>query len=197
MRNRIISLCLFALILSHCSQKESTENDSSEQYQIGLNILTQNSIMQYEMENDLVDGKIKVVNTDFDTIELKDILSEKDKLIFHFSDQECSECLAKQFEILCELQDSIGIDNAIILSTSKSLRQLSVVYRQNKLKFKLYQIPDYKYFTSKQKDLNRPFYFLSSRDCILHNVHIPDKSMVPLTRIYLRTIGLRLAAKPM
>ena len=194
MLNKLYVFLILGLLffIYSCNQDSSDSNeDLVKRYKNELNSMIIHSYDEIVIENDYISDSVFVVNTKFDTLNFKDLLGDKPKVFFHYSDKECSACLQVQFELLKQFQDSLGSENVIILANVSSLRQPSVVFRQFKLRFPIYQIINHGLLTMTQVEIRNPYYFISSKDNIIKNVHIPDKGFPELTMHYFRTIIYR------
>jgi hypothetical protein len=128
---------------------------------------------------------IDLVSGTFDTIPLKFTLFEGPTIIFHFSDINCSSCLADQLSLLKNLSPIIDEKSIIIIGTMKSMKKMKQIYRKYNLHYSFYQNPQYTSILQDRDFIKDPYYMLVGNDGEITSFFLPPIRDSVTTELFL------------
>ena len=141
------------------------------------------SIFQYHAENKNVTN-VELYDCNNKNIFLADILSNRPKLIYYYSEKGCLGCYEPFLYKLDSLSNSIGSDNIIVISDFSNHRSF-MVSMNNKFKhLNIYRTKE-KLEIISNKENDYAYAFLIESDMKAHKVIITDKSNTDFTSEYL------------
>ena len=106
------------------------------------------------------------------------------KLVFRFTEDNCSECFRAELGLLEEIGQAIGKSNIILLVSYSGANDLALIQQQYRITFPLYNIPATDLKADSGEIANFPYYFVLDRNVLPELVFFPEKSMPGLTRRY-------------
>lgn len=107
------------------------------------------------------------------------------KLIFRYSELNCSTCIDAQIQNLNEFAKLIGVHNILLLTTYQNDIYMQRFRKVNKIKFEILNIDQ----DSVLADIGVPYFFiLTSKEMRIQSMFIPQKEEPKLTYDYLQLI---------
>lgn len=186
----VVTLYYYNKILNDKVQDitEQIEKDRSEHVLDSLkNQFLLNNIMIQLKYSDFLLNDFKVTKLSGKTKRLKQLIKDKPKLIFMFSELNCKTCIDMQLPNVNKVSEIIGSGNMIILASYAYKRDLIQFMRMNKINLDVYNI-DKANFNLPLFDENVPFFFIIEPDLTCSCLFVPDKSMPKYTEVYFNFI---------
>jgi len=186
----VLGFVLFYLFaLNENKQMEVAETVSHEaelEYKnkfYNLNFETNSKITGTVVKNILceIEGESK--------ISLSELVKEKPKLVFRYSNINCKTCFEAQLELINKLFENS--EDVIILCSYNISRDFLVFKKMNKIKVPIYRIPK----EDMEWEINNPFYFLLNKSMSISNIYIPDKKYQQMSLQYLLSMQKLINAK--
>ena len=100
-------------------------------------------------------------------MKLSELVKDRPKLIFRFSNTHCSSCYERQIDKINEI---FKHSDDIVILCSYTNRGFILFKSRNRTKVPVYRIPEEEI----KWDVNKPFYFLLNKDMSVSNVYIPN-----------------------
>jgi hypothetical protein len=112
----------------------------------------------------------------------RDITGTTTKLIFYFSQKDCSECYVTELNNLRSFSSAIGKENIIILVDFTNFRGLNSIFKS--YEFNYYILSPTNLLFNRLSEINQPYYLMVNKT-MAFNVFIPEKSIPTLSRQYI------------
>ncbi len=176
----------FALLLKVKSANQQIEI-ISEKTELKNNILLNNLYFLLESENEKIDGEILLESESGKDVRLAELVSSKPKLFLRYSELQCDMCIDYSLKYLNSIADSIGHTNVVILASYKTMRELSIFKRINKINFPVYRIPE-EGLGIPIESYSIPYLFIANESLRAENLHILNKDIVEMSSIFLSLI---------
>ncbi|TSA32387.1 MAG: hypothetical protein D4R64_16250 [Porphyromonadaceae bacterium] len=111
-----------------------------------------------------------------DTVPIKSLVTSS-KLIYRFSNQSCSACVADDIKYLRELGDSIGYQNIIIISDYENTRLLNIFRNSTGINFPCYNFTgSFNLSIETDSDIKKtPFFFLLDEKLKIQYAFLADE----------------------
>lgn len=190
-------------MIGYLSYLVSEEKKQGKMKDIQLKELqTSGADNSYKLENITIISKLQhyaegqkimdrlIFKQEGDSVLLSSLCSDKKKLVYFFAEQSCAVCYIPFLEKLQRMADVVGKENVILLAKFDKSRNLKAFIQENKITLDVYRM---------EEDLNiYPEYndyalaFLLSRDMLIENIIITDKSNVELSNDYLKIVQHKL-----
>jgi uncharacterized HAD superfamily protein len=153
------------------------------------NFLINNVVKQLENSGAILNN---VMIEDFNnkTYQLKELIKDRSKLIFMFSELNCQTCIDMQLPNIEQLSKDIGAENIILLASYSNKRDLVQFARINNIKLEIYNF-DKSEIEIPLIDTNVPFFFILNPNLTSTCFFIPEKSMPKHTIAYLNIVKHR------
>ena len=124
---------------------------------------------------------------------LSDIMSDN-TLVLRYSEMHCDVCIDSIVSKLNIYQDSIGLQNIVLFTSTKNMNYVKKFKRVNNIHFDIYGISNA--LDSVLVDIGMPYLFVYSFvDERINNVFVPQKENVKFTYEYLHSILLKYYTK--
>ena len=124
---------------------------------------------------------------------LSDIMSDN-TLVLRYSEMHCDVCIDSIVSKLNIYQDSIGLQNIVLFTSTKNMNYVKKFKRVNNTHFDIYGISNA--LDSVLVDIGMPYLFVYSFvDERINNVFVPQKENVKFTYEYLHSILLKYYTK--
>ncbi len=134
-------------------------------------------------------GKMAFFTEDSDTVYASDLFT-KEKLVFRFSENNCSECVKHEFELLEQYVDRIGAENMVIIADYSQNQYLEYVKQDAPEKIRC--LNDTHYFRKLPFErFNLPYLLTINEKLELRNLVILEKSFDQFTHDYLTFFLMR------
>lgn|GEM_PF-995668 len=156
-----------------------------------INKLLSNDSLKFLSEQQVIDKNIRLESINGEELLLQDIITDKSKLIFMFSELNCISCYEKIINDLNRHINVIGKENVLILAYYSNPRELYAFMRVNQIKCKVYNIES-KSLGLMIDNENIPYLFLLDSSFKTNFMFIPDKKYTKLTEAYLNWIKKQL-----
>lgn len=119
----------------------------------------------------------------------KSLLEDGPRLIFRFTEDNCSSCYEAELPVIDSLQEAIGSKQVIFLCSYKGGGKILKMVRKNySLHNPIYYVPVERYsFRKDLEALNVPYYFMANSST-LYNFFIPEKVLPAYSGIYLAQV---------
>lgn len=118
-----------------------------------------------------------------DSIQLSDVLDVTHKLVFFFSESNCSECVKSELQNLAKFSNIIDKENIVIISSFNNNRKRWM----REVPYKILNVRNQKLGLILESK-NTPFYFLLDNKLEAMSVFIPIKEYPALTERYFEII---------
>ena len=161
----------------------------------GQELLLKNMKAQLASEGQSINVAMKIKGSDSNEILLGNVVGERPKLIFRFSELNCTTCVDSQFYMIKKYQQIVGASNIIILTSSNSERNAFLFNRDEHLQCPVYSVP-FDELGLPIEDLNIPYYFIVDKDLTAKLIHIPAKELPLFTDEYFSVLIKRFFRKP-
>ena len=146
--------------------------------------------VQIQSDGMKIEKDIRIQSLEGDTIYFSQLFENEYKLVFCYSELNCSTCVEKEFENLKKISSEIGVNNIIILASYTNIRDLSVFMRVNDNKFPVYKINNNKLGLLIDK-YDSPYLFVTNRNMIANQIFLPLKEIPLLSDMYYNVIKTR------
>jgi hypothetical protein len=150
-------------------------------------MLLKNIYIQMESEGAVVNGHLQLESESGEISRLAELVSGKTLLFLRYSHLHCNLCVDHSLAYLKSVADSIGHENIVVLASYRTMRDLSLFKRVNQIKFPVYRIPENSTGIPADK-YGLPYLFVTDESMVIRNIHIPDKDVPELNRIFLATV---------
>lgn len=150
--------------------------------------LDQISKRQYELMpvGQLLPDTLYAADYKGDSIRLIDLISERNTLIFRYTELGCSPCIDEQLEILNKFQQE-SKQSIVILSYYRNIRNLGMLMRSHKLTIPVYNF-QLNLLPFQIDSLNIPYFFVLNQNHTCSHFFIPEKNYSELTESYLQSL---------
>lgn len=172
------------------NQSNKISCDSLRQLKNSIDVLFLNTSFMFEFQSDKIDKNIVLFDEKENKITLKQLVQNKPKLIFKYSDLNCNVCIDEQINLLKKASEKIGSENIIILANYNSPRELSQFIRMNQINFKVFNLRNTE-FTSVDRSL--PYYFILDESFSLNLLFIPIKGNTSLSQLYFNKVSEKIS----
>lgn len=161
--------------------------------QKNISSAAQNEALKAQLESNL--RIIKEFNFDPDQILLneqgkeipiKKVLNGESKLVFRFSDDECSSCYEQEFKNLKSI--NLNKSDVIVLAKLTSINALQILKKNLKIPFLIYSLNTINSSNNINQDLHIPFYFVLDTNLISKFLFIPHRDFENFSKDYYRSI---------
>lgn len=137
--------------------------------------------------------EVEVVNMQGYKRKLSDIISNN-TLVLRYSEMHCDVCIDSIVSKLSIYQDSIGLHNIILFTSTENLKYVKKFKRVNNIHFDIYSISNA--LDSVLVDIGMPYLFVYSfTNKRINNVFVPQKENEKFTDEYLHSILLKYYTK--
>lgn len=137
--------------------------------------------------------EVEVVNMQGYKRKLSDIMSNN-TLVLRYSEMHCDVCIDSIVRRLNIYQDSIGLHNIILFTSTENLKYVKKFKRVNNIHFDTYSISNG--LDTVLVDIGMPYLFVYSfTNKRINNVFVPQKENAKFTDEYLHSILLKYYAK--
>lgn len=137
--------------------------------------------------------EVEVVNMQGYKRKLSDIMSNN-TLVLRYSEMHCDVCIDSIVSKLSIYQDSIGLHNIILFTSTENLKYVKKFKRVNNIHFDIYSISNA--LDSVLVDIGMPYLFVYSfTNKRINNVFVPQKENEKFTDEYLHSILLKYYTK--
>lgn len=137
--------------------------------------------------------EVEVINIQGYKRKLSDIISNN-TLVLRYSEMHCDVCIDSIVSKLSIYQDSIGLHNIILFTSTENLKYVKKFKRINNIHFDIYSISNA--LDSVLVDIGMPYLFVYSfTNKRINNVFVPQKENAKFTDEYLHSILLKYYAK--
>ncbi|NQU81976.1 MAG: hypothetical protein HQ543_10690 [Bacteroidetes bacterium] len=138
--------------------------------------------------------KLKVEDEKGNKISIAELLNNNIKVIFRYSELNCSLCIEEEIQILHKYINNIGIENILFFSTYHSTRDLFLFKRINKLQnFKIYNLKEEQLNIPVDR-LNIPYVLLVDSSGNIVMINIPEKTKPEFSEQFYNVVISRLAS---
>lgn len=156
-------------------------------YQKNLkNLIQDNVIHQLYSNNTALSPQVELNDIEGNTINLLDLLADKNKLVFRFSDQSCMDCVHQELKHLDEIVTQIGIESVLILVDTKNDRLLRILSEKVQFKNQFFSLKDP--IQIQIESLGIPYLFTIDKSLIIKNLFIPSIELPMLSLGYYKFI---------
>lgn len=137
--------------------------------------------------------EVEVINIQGYKRKLSDIISNN-TLVLRYSEMHCDVCIDSIVSKLSIYQDSIGLHNIILFTSTENLKYVKKFKRINNIHFDIYSISNA--LDSVLVDIGMPYLFVYSfTNKRINNVFVPQKENEKFTDEYLHSILLKYYTK--
>lgn len=137
--------------------------------------------------------EVEVINMQGYKRKLSDIISNN-TLVLRYSEMHCDVCIDSIVSKLSIYQDSIGLHNIILFTSTENLKYVKKFKRVNNIHFDIYSISNA--LDSVLVDIGMPYLFVYSfTNKRINNVFVPQKENEKFTDEYLHSILLKYYTK--
>lgn len=189
----ILSLCYYNIQLRNTIKLsvDLLKNSNSKQLNDSLQnrFILNNLVQNLENSGALLDN-ITIEDFNNKTYQLKELINERSKLIFMFSELNCQTCIDMQLPNIEQLSKDIGAENIILLASYSNKRDLFQFARINRIKLEIYNF-DKNDIQIPIIDSNVPFFFIINSNLTSNCFFIPEKSLPKHTISYLNIVKHR------
>ncbi len=142
----------------------------------------------------------KEISTDWGVVDMQgnekrfpSVMSDN-TLVLRYSEMHCDVCIDSIVSKLNVYKDSIGLDNIVLLTSSKNLSYIRKFRKINNIRFNVYKIDEAA--ESILLDIDMPYLFIySSANKRVNNMFVPQKENAQLTNQYLHSILMKYYTK--
>ncbi|NIJ46642.1 hypothetical protein FHR24_003137 [Wenyingzhuangia heitensis] len=174
-----ISLLLLLLFFS-CKEKNNNNLQSPTE------IIKEANDVATISENYIIQN-LKISDIKDDNFSLKELVGKKTKLIFRFSDRQCSYCVEHSLRYLKKVEKKIGVDNIIYIGDFIDKNSYSVFLRlYPNINQKIFSYN--KRFYLKVDTLSLPYMFTLDNNLKAKNVFVPLKEVPQRTNKYIMKV---------
>ncbi len=189
----MIVTAMFLLLRIVINEKDKNILDVKNTY-IALNhkvdIYSNNTIRLFDLQNRKIND-FEIISPTFDTIRIKDMVGDSNKLIICFDVHGCSRCIQALNEELKAVHDRVNMDDLYVLW--KGATRKTIISHKN-----LYPFVTNQYLLSEDCDtalfnnIGAPTLFVMDSSMIIKCAYIADSFLSSvLTLPYLQTVGKR------
>jgi hypothetical protein len=191
----IIGLIMFFNVMliiriSRNNNQSIGKNVSGELLQLkSINhMLYGNIFIQYHSENSVIDN-IYGNTGEYESADLKSLLSDNIKLVFRYNENHCNSCVEEALKPLMEISAKIGVDNILILTSYRNVRTMQIYVKK--------YAPGITVFNSNEvlnlpiEKQNTPYFFVIDNTLKTQLVFVPVKEIHGYTREYLNILHQR------
>lgn len=183
----LMTLSTLTLLLLKTGQKHTTQEtppnpeDGSDMFQIAAR--------QVRYDRKWPSGRLSFTVTDDSgrQVKLLSLLDGGPKLVFRFTEYDCSDCVEAQLGMIAQLTNSIGKENVVFLVSYSSNHALSLLKQNYHLKGVMFNVGLQALQNWDIEGLNTPYCFIADRDG-LYNFFVPVKSIPTLSAIYYNNV---------
>ncbi|ADV43356.1 hypothetical protein [Bacteroides helcogenes] len=197
----LISVLMFCNVYTYLQCKKAHKiqtflyrlNEESGR-QIGyLNGMKECRITELFLNGKIIPTNMVVMDMEKHKLNLPDVI-KNNMLILRYSEMHCNVCIDSIIARLNAYKDLIGLNNIILLTTSKSSNYIRQFKKMNKVSFEIYNMD--RMADSIFVDIGMPYLFIyTSNDKRINNMFIPQKEDSKLTDEYLRSILIKYYTK--
>ena len=129
--------------------------------------------------------KLTLQNELGNVVLLSNLVGEKPKLVFRYSQLNCNICVDSQMDFVKKFANKYGYDKLIMVSNYKFKKNIFQFKTLNNINNEIYNI---EVLDSALDILNIPYYFILDKDCHPTKFHFPEKIFPENTKEYFKSI---------
>lgn len=168
----------------------SQENTTSKFKTSNKNTVIRNALETQSELQPLSERTPLISSTAEDTITLETLVGSSPKLVFHYSELNCMQCVDQEVGKIKKLAQKIGRENILIVATYDNIRDLFLFKRVNNLELPVYKLPDEGIGLPLEK-ANVPFLFIIDEEFKSKLVFVPEKTLPAMSEKYYGIIKSR------
>ncbi|MFO7882682.1 MAG: hypothetical protein R6U52_09120 [Kosmotogaceae bacterium] len=138
------------------------------------------------MENSDLKKDLPVIDSCFNLLDIKDILSESPKLFLYFSQNNCLPCIEYALTEISNLSISEIKECVYILANVENPREYSILLDNYNYKGMVYFINEMPLNCGKLDE--KPFFFILTNNFNPHLIFVPEKTIPEFSECYFQTI---------
>ena len=164
----LLAIAIYAYLANFNSTTKASRTHEANMRRLNY----KNQMMWFHLitENTKLNSKTDVINENFDTIPLSDLIS-RPVIVLRYSELNCQSCVD---ELIVRFQNTKSLDsaNTVLLSWYNNPTHLYQFKRMNRLQYPVFSIKN----TGLPPDtLNVPYLFLLDQSLKVSNVFIPEE----------------------
>jgi len=127
----------------------------------------------------------KLIKENGDSIVLSNLVGEKPKLIFRYSELNCNVCVDAQLALIKTFIEKYGEENLIMISSYKFRKTVYQFKILNNIRNEIFNVD---FLNQSIDNLNTPYYFILDNTYIPKMMFIPEKAFPEDTEEYFKKI---------
>ncbi len=132
---------------------------------------------------------VYVTDNSGNKILLKNLTAAGSKLIFKFSETNCSKCIETALPRLNALADVIGAENIIFIASFSGTNDLRIYNQVNKIRFSSYTLPDtFDHYFEAAGNVGVPYLFVIDKDLNTKMMFFSEKMDTEAQRLYYQLV---------
>jgi hypothetical protein len=123
-----------------------------------------------------INPNAKLINEEFDTVDILNVFGEPYTLVFYYSNYACSPCLDRELIFLRSQADSIKNSELCIIGATRSMRSIAAVIRNYDFQCNLYQLEGVTGLVSGFPFMQESVFLIVDSHCIIRALLVPPKN---------------------
>lgn len=160
-----------------------------------IGTMKKNMRIELESENKSITGNEKLYNENGDSLLIKNILNNENKIVFYFNQINCESCVEAEIQHILKMPNLIRNKKLILLSKYNDMKELMLFKRINRIdSLQIFNLKNGK-LNLPFEDHNVPIVFVVTKNLKLEYLFVPNKNVHGLSENYYKVISHKLNIK--
>jgi len=186
MKTKAHSFCFaltLTLLIGSCSYSEDS-TESIQKLENKYSLIKNHLFIQYQNESIPIDSTIMVRNSNYEKLELSQVIGNQPKLIFRLSERHCSTCLNQEIQIIKSIIDQTQSQDIVILASFGAFESFKAFSRIKGLNNFMYLVQEDK-LNAPIESLNIPYVFvLGNKSYQMNMTFVPMEGYPEISKEY-------------